>query len=210
MRRRSDFMCLWALMACALLFGQEPSSIRPLSPEGSFQRLRSKADVERLGDLTTKSVSGHYSSTTDELRRRVSILDGDDLYLFPDGTYIYCAWTDIAPVTIRDKGRWVVSGNEIELTSDPDIKWYPRAERHYLLARRRSPRREVLAIGIDRDLTYFEQNAMDNPNFMLLLLSKTRIAGISSKDSAALREKLMREAWHPDFFTTEKVGRPKE
>ena len=24
-------------------------------------------------------------------------LSGDDLYLFPDGTYIYCEWADIEP-----------------------------------------------------------------------------------------------------------------
>ena len=204
-------MCLWALMVCALLFGQEhSSSIRPRSPESSFPRLRSKVDVEQLGDLTTKSVSGHYSSTPDELRKQVAPLSGDDLYLFPVGTYIYYVWSDIPPATIRDKGRWVVSGNEVKLTSDPDITWNPGAERHYLLVRRHSHAQEVLAIGIDRDLPYFEQNATDDPDFMLLIVSKTRIAGISSKDSAELRAKLMRDAWRPDFYAPEKVRRPKE
>jgi len=211
MRRTSGLMCLWALVVCALLVGQErSSSIRSLSPESSFPRLRSKVDVEQLGDLTTKYVSGHYSSTPDQLRKRVVPPGGDDLYLFPDDTYIYCVWSDIPPATIRDKGHWVVSGNEVKLTSDPDITWNPGAERHYLLVRRRSHAQEVLAVGIDRDLPYFEQNAKDDPDFMLLIVSKTRIAGISSKDSAELKEKLMRDAWHPDFYAPEKVRRPKE
>ena len=88
-------MCLLALVVCGALHGQQRSSAtRSLSPEIGFARLRSKIDVERAGDLTTNAVAGQYSSSPDELHKRVVPLSGDELYLFPDGSYIYLFWSD--------------------------------------------------------------------------------------------------------------------
>lgn len=182
---------------------QRPSSIRSTGAETSFARLRSKIDVERVGAPTINSVSGHYSSSPEELRKSVVPLSGDDLYLFPDGSYLYLEWSDIPPTTIRDKGKWAVSGSEITLTSDPDIKWKPQAERHYLLVHRRAHPDEVLAVGTDSDSRYFEEQAKDDPEFMLLLVSKARINRISEKDTDELKKKLIRDAWRPEFYKSE-------
>ena len=124
-----------------------------------------------------------------------------DLYLFPDGRYLYYVLSDIPPATIRDKGRWAASDEEVMLTSDTDITWNPGADRRYLLVHRRSHPQEILAVGLDRELRYFEKNSGKDPEFMLLLVSKTRVSGISEKESIELRKKLMREAWNPTFYT---------
>jgi len=211
MPRTLGLTCLWVLVLCSLLPAQEhSSSIRSPGPEPGFARLRSKIDVELLGDLTTSSVAGHYSSSPDELTKQVVPLGGDDLYLFPDGSYFYIFWSDIPPATIQDKGHWIVSGNELRLTSDPDITWKPGAERRYLLVRRHSHPQEILAVGAARDLSYFEQNAKDDPEFMLLLVSKTRICGITPGETVALKEKLLRDAWRPDFYAPAKAPRSKK
>jgi hypothetical protein len=197
-------MCLLALFVCNVLLGQEHSSVVQSPDHGrSLARLRSKIDVERPSDLTTNAIVGHYSSTPDELRRRVVPLSGDDLYVLPDGSYLYYVWSDIPPGTIRDKGTWVVSGDELTLTSDSDITWNPGAERRYLLVRRRSQTQEILAVGMDRDLRYFEEHAGDDAEFMLLLVAKVRVNGISAKESIGLKKKLMREAWRPGFYKSE-------
>ena len=95
---------------------------------------------------------------------------------------LFLWWSDIPPTTIRDKGKWAVSGNEITLTSDPDIKWKPGAERHYLMIHRSAHADEIL-VGTDSDSRYFEKNAKEDPEFMLLLVSKARINVISEKDT---------------------------
>jgi hypothetical protein len=169
--------------------------------------MRDKIDVERIVDLTPKTVTGHYSSAPEELikTKKVVPLSGSDLYLFPDGSYFYYFWSDVPPPTILDKGHWVLSGGELKLTSDPDVSWKPGAERRYLLVRRRSHPQEILAVGADDDLPYFERNPKDDPELMLLLVSKMRIAGISRKESAGLKDKLMREGWRPDFYAPQKA-----
>lgn len=150
-----------------------------------------------------KSIAGHYSSSPDELRKQVVPIGGDDLYLFPDGSYLYLEWSDIPPITIRDKGKWAVSRSEVTLTSDPDIRWKPGAERHYLLIQRNAHANEILIVGADADSRYFAKNAKDDPEFMLLLVSKARINGISEEEANKLKEKLMRDAWRPDFYKSD-------
>jgi hypothetical protein len=202
--RRTGLACLCILIVSGMAYAQQrPSSMRSTSAETSFARLRSKINVERVGATTMNSVAGHYSSSPEELRKEVVPLSGNDLYLFLDGSYLYVEWSDIPPTTIRDKGKWAVSESEITLTSDPDIKWKPGAERHYLLVRRSGHADEILAVGADYDSRYFEEHSKDDPDFMLLLVSKARINGISGKDTDELKNKLMREAWRPDFYKPE-------
>ena len=179
---------------------ERASSTEPPAPRSSFERLRSKIDIERVDGLTVSSVAGHYSSNSHALRKRVVPMGGRDLYLFPDGSYLYLVWTDIPPTTIQDKGQWVVSGSEVTLTSDPEIKWDPGAERHYLLIRRHAHSDEILIVGRVSDVRYFEEHAKDDPEFMLVLISKTRVSKISEKDATELKKQLMREAWRPSFY----------
>jgi hypothetical protein len=109
MLRMSGSAGLCILIVCGIANAQQrSSSVSSTSAETSFGRLRSKIDVERVAAPTMNSVSGHYSSSPEELRKRVVPMSGDDLYLFPDGSYLYLVWSDIPPTTVRDKehGRY--------------------------------------------------------------------------------------------------------
>ena len=55
-------------------------------------------------------------------------------------------------------------------------------------------------MGTERELTYFEEHAKDDPEFMFLLNSLKRERTISEAETAALRKKLMKEKWKPDFY----------
>src|SRR5439155_210966 len=94
-----------------------------------------------------------------KLKNTLRHLRGEELYLFPDGTYIYCEWADIEPLTLRDKGAWKLADGLVVLTSDRDVTWDPDTEPKYVAVRRRSHYHEILLVGIGRDLSYFEENA---------------------------------------------------
>src|SRR5437016_13000138 len=90
-------------------------------------------------------------------------LSGDDLYLFPDGTYIYGEWADIEPLTLRDKGAWKLADGLVVLTSVRDVTWGPAPEPKDVAVRRRPPFLEILLIGFGSERIHFEQNAKDRP-----------------------------------------------
>ena len=96
-------------------------------------------------------------------------------------------------------------GDELTLTSDVEIRWNPGAERRYSLFRRNSHPQEVLAIGLPRDLKYFDRHAKDDPELMLLIVSKKRIGPNDQNSSADLKKRLMREAWRPEFYKSESL-----
>jgi len=183
------------------------SSAYSLSPEASFARLHSRVDVERVGDLSTATLAGKYSSSPDELLKKVVPFSGNYLYLFPDGSYLYLFWSDIPPETIQDKGHWTTSQGQVRLASDPDITWRTGVERHYLLVRRRSHPQEILAIGMEHNIPYFAKNADSDPEFQLLIGSMMQVSRISSAESNQLKEKLLHDAWCPEFYLKQN-GRP--
>ena len=104
------------------------------------------------------------------------------------------------PDTIYDKGTWSLTGAFHELKSDTKITWDPELERKFLAVRRRSNPNEILLVGIERDIRYFEENAGDDPEFMLLINSKGRERMLSRSETTNLKAKLMRQSWRPGFF----------
>ncbi len=156
-----------------------------------------------VGSLTPPQVAGQFNNPSEEQNKRTPPMGGDSLFLFPDKTYIYTFVTDLPPDTISDKGTWTLDGDIVQLKSDKDITWKSkskRAERRYILVRRRGHDGELFAVGTERELTYFEANANDDPEFMFLLNSLKRERTISEAEAAALKEKLMQEKWKPDFY----------
>jgi hypothetical protein len=127
-------------------------------------------------------------------------LAGDELHLFPDGTYVYCEWADVEPLTVHDKGQWRSSGGLLALTSDADITWDPGAERQYIVVRRTSQQGEALLIGVQRHLRILEQ-VEDMNDDQLLWLSLSRSGMYKDlRVAARTKAKLMREAWRPESF----------
>jgi hypothetical protein len=182
-----------------LIFGGQDaakSSTRPL------ERLQAKVSVESVASVDMSSIAGHYAYPPRELARQLGgFLSGDDLYLFLDGTYIYCEWADIQPLTIYDKGRWTFANGAVELKSDPDVTWDPEADRTYV-AVRRSKKKEVLLVGVHSDLPRFESESDDNPELTLLYIAKKRDSTFTRLKTARVKTRLLRESWHPDDFKT--------
>jgi hypothetical protein len=164
-------------------------------------RLRAKIPVDPVTDLTPLKIAGQYANPGKELVRRIGgALSGDVLYIFPDNTYVYCEWADIMPTTVFDKGTWDISDGILKLTSSPEITWNPGVERRFLVVHRRSHAAEVLLVGIDKKLPYFEEQSGDDPETMLLIVAKQRGNTISQAKAVQLKAKLMSESWRPEYF----------
>ena len=149
------------------------------------------------------SIAGQYANPPKDLVRRIGgVLSGDELYLFADGTFIYCEWADIHPLTIYDKGSWTFTNGAVELKSDSDVTWNPEADRTYIAVRRRSHEKEALLVGLRSDLPEFEQGAKDDPELMLLMVSKQRKTKLTQVEGNKVKARLLRESWHPEEFKT--------
>jgi hypothetical protein len=183
-----------AVLLCLaqLGFGTEPSPM---------QRLQARVHVQPVAALTPANLAGKYSHPTKEFSPGLS---GDDLYLFPDGTYIYDEWSDIQALTIYDKGKWEVENGIIVLSSDKEISWDPGEEHQYIAVARHSHPGEVLLMGTGPALTRFEesQDSADNhPEADLMIFAKERSSPINAQKAAdRIRKKLMRTAWNPGYF----------
>lgn len=185
----------FAILVLVLQLASGQSAASPLV------RLRAKIPVDPVTDLTPVKIAGQYENPGKELIRRIGgALSGDVLYIFPDNTYVYCEWADIMPTTVYDKGTWDISDGILKLTSSPKIAWNPEVERRFLVVHRRSQAAEILLVGIDEKLPYFEEQAGDDPETMLLIVAKQRGNTISQAKTARLKAKLMRESWRPEYF----------
>jgi hypothetical protein len=56
-------------------------------------------------------------------------------------------------------------------------------------------------VGTDRDLSHFEENSKDEPDIELLVVSKEQSMSLANAKAAKIKEKWMREAWHPEYFS---------
>ena len=191
-------------MISALLFVLAQLAAIPTAHE-AVERLRAKTPVEAVVYPSLPQLAGRYTTTSKELGKRVGpFLHGDDLYLFSDGTYIYCEWADIEPVTVYDKGTWSVAEGFIDLKSDADVTWDPGKyrwyDRRYVAVRRNSRVNEVLLVGVEYALPYFEKKAGNDPAFMLLINAKKRETTFSRTRGATLKSRLLKESWRPEYF----------
>jgi hypothetical protein len=181
-----------------LFVGQVPENAPTLS---LLERLSAKIAVESLGTVDKSLLAGLYTNPPKDLVRRIGgVLSGDELYLFPDGTFIYCEWADIQTLTIYDKGQWTFTNGAVDLKSDADVAWDPKADRTYLVVRRQSHRSEILLVGVHTDLTHFEQEARRDPETMLLIVSKGRRSKLTPAGSKRIKERLFQQSWRPEDF----------
>jgi hypothetical protein len=162
------------------------------------RRIQAKTPVEAI--LPAVEVAGKYSYPPEEIRKRAGPpMSGNDLYLFPDKTYVYCEWGDILPNTIYDKGNWSFSKGILDLKSDLELPWNTDPDWRFLVVHRSSHADEILLVEIE-SLPYFEKKAGRDPEFMLLLVAKQRESVINATEGPQLKVGLMREAWKPDSF----------
>ena len=162
-----------------------------------FERLQAKVPGLRQVGITDQiDWSGHYA-TGKGLSGQTF---GSDLYLFPDGTYIYCEWAQIKPRLVLDKGRWTEAAGVVELKSDPEVRWPPLVERRLWAVQRRRQAGEVILIGEERKLAVFEATAMSDPQRALLVVGLARLKGLGPDRGAQLKARLMSEYWKPESF----------
>jgi hypothetical protein len=70
--------------------------VSPVAGPDLFKRVASRLPVEVVRADSGAGLAGHYTGQTSELQSRVGpFLSGEDLYLFPDGSYVYCQWADV-------------------------------------------------------------------------------------------------------------------
>ena len=192
-RNEMKILVTLMLLAAAQLSRPAPTEV--------VKRLAARVPVVAVEVATPLDLAGRYTGQTRELRSRVGpFLSGEDLYLFPDGTYLYCEWGDIVPKTIYDKGKWVARNGTVEFVSDADIAWEPGFDRRHVLVRRTSHQREIILLAVPADIDYFEKNAADDPELMLLIVGMSRVETFSEKTSSGLKARLMRDAWDPKHF----------
>ena len=166
----------------------------------ALQRIRAKTPVDSVPHLEER-IAGHYVNPSKELIKQTGpALAGENLYIFPDNSYVYCEWTDVMLNTVFDKGTWTLAGGILVLRSDPEITWNPELERRFLAVRRVAHGDEVLLVGIEKSLPYFEKEAGSDPELMLEIVGLQREGSLSQAASMELKAKLMREAWRPEFF----------
>src|SRR6266478_8010109 len=126
-----------------LFLGQIGAGTPHVTP---LDRLQAKVQVDPINGVSPQRLAGKYSNPPKEFQ---GALSGSDLYLFPDGTYIYCEWADIEPVTIYDKGTWALVEGLVGLKSDQEVNWNPHVQRKFVLARRASHPDEALLVGVE-------------------------------------------------------------
>jgi len=171
-----------------------------MAPAG-FERLAARLPLELVRPAASSDVAGHYTGQTSELEARVGpFMGGEDLYLFPDGSYVYCEWTDVMPRTVFDKGKWSVDGSLVELVSDREIRWNPEVDRQHIVVRRKARKDEILLVATPRDVEYFEQKAADDPELMLLIVGMVRTEILADKTAPGVKARLMKQAWNPTLF----------
>ena len=146
------------------------------SAPSPLERLRAKIAVEPVAELTSAQFAGQYANPSKEVMKRWGggTLSEDNLYVFPDKTYIYCEWLDIMPTTVYDKGTWSFTDGILELKSDPQVTWDPELERKFLAVHRPSHKNEILLVGMERAIKNFDENTDDDHEFTLLLNSMGR------------------------------------
>lgn len=177
-------MCL-----ARLGFATEPNAL---------QRLQARVHVELVSPLTRANLAGKYSSPTKEFSPGLS---GDDLYLFPDGTYIYDEWADVQPLTIYDKGKWRVDDGSVVLRSDKEVTWDSDEEHKYIAVTRESHTDEILLIGMGTALARFEEDQDVQPETALMIFAKERRMAIKTQKIAEkTKKKLISTAWNPAYF----------
>ena len=76
------------------------------------------------------------------------------------------------------------------LTSDSDVTWDPGVERKYV----------AVFVGVGRDISYFEENAKDDPETQLFVVAKERTKTFRPATAAKAKAELMKQSWRPEYF----------
>jgi hypothetical protein len=163
------------------------------TPEMVRAAQRAYPGAQRITDTPTieERLSAHYGSGPG--------LSGEELYFFPDRTYLFLRWADIFPETICDRGTWKHERGWVVLCTDGASDNEPRlflpliAREERLLAADGSDRNELslfyaLEMTWLRDLGEKEQSGTVEDRFLAVCLVKKE--PIPKGSEAAIRNEL--------------------
>lgn len=169
-----------------------------------IQRIVPSVSAPTSDSETLAFLPAHFSNRNSETERLVGPgLSGEDLYLFPDRSYMYLQWADIMPPTIYDKGTWLFESGVVSLQSDHSVRQrdFPK-DRHFApLFFNVSGKRTLLLMGTNWDFSYYKEKGRTNDNFMLFLCTLTHNEPIEQERAETLKKRIYVESWHPEFFT---------
>lgn len=125
-------------------------------------------------------------------------LESREYCLLPDRSYFYTESADIMRPTIYDKGAWSIEDGMIRLDSD-----FKEAPRHEVALLPLTVSGKTVLFGRDLAYTFLteqqEKKGGDGAHtFEFWAFPKG--ASITAAEAPALKEKLMKERWRPDFF----------
>ncbi len=123
-----------------------------------------------------------------------------NLYLFPNGSYIYTEWADILPETVFDRGRWSVVGGVLTLESNAAITWETSNEKQYVVVRYKKRPAHLFLLGIEQDLGTLKENIGKDADFMFLVNSLAFAEPFSKSNWREIQSEVLQRAWNPKFF----------
>jgi hypothetical protein len=168
------------------------------------QRVVPDVSAPKSDSETLTLLPAHFSNRNSETEHRAGpALSGDDLYLFPDRSYLYLRWADIMPPTIYDRGTWLFETGVLSLQSDHSVQQrdFPKDRRFIPLYHNVSGKRTLLLMGTSWDFSYFKEKATMNDDFMLFLCTLTHIEPIEPANAETLQKKMYADSWKPEFFS---------
>lgn len=149
-----------------------------------------------VADVPASEVAGLWKSGD-------GLLSGENLYLFPDGSYIYTEWGDLLPETIYDKGEWRIDAGVVRLSPNAAIAWNPKSDRRFAALTVPARTGHVL-VGLDRTLECFLELVREHPDTSpaewLEVSASKRRGAITAGETEALTQRLHQEGWRPGFF----------
>lgn len=163
--------------------------------------------------FTVIELAGHYALPGDTFS--VGGLAGEDLYLFPDSTYIYVKWADIEPTTVHGKGGWIITNSVVSLQDDGSItsSYYGASSTYLALAvtniatnvfrNLHLPASSTILLDAGRPYSYLMERRA-NWGWLLFICGLERRDRILQKDAEVMRLDIMRRAWRPDYFREDK------
>ena len=164
-------------------------------PAACLAAMSAKVAV-RVADVPASAIAGAWKGGE-------GMLSGENLYLFPDGSYVYTEWADLLPETIFDRGTWTVDAGVVRFAPDAAIVWKPGSDRRYA-AVTLPTRAELRLAGLDRSLETFLDLVREHPDTTPLewldVGALKRDRTIATGEAEALKRALDEESWDPGYF----------
>lgn len=167
---------------------------QPLDREAALSSIRNHCSFGKHSSMKLSPVSedfrkfaGHFTASTELAGGGIVLFDGNDLYLFPDASYLYVEWACEMPETIADRGTWSYVDGSIILLTDGTVRGGTNLmDRQYLpilLKSSSEPELRLISVPYDPDDCGFPS-----------------VDKLEGKAARNLKQTLMKTAWRPEFW----------